>query len=88
MFSPAPHLFLSFFSPPLDPTSDASEPTAALREVSKEKKETPALSDKHLDLEFDAPFDFLLEGCLRLREVKLLKGYSASRWEPEMLANI
>jgi len=41
------------------------------------------------DLQVDAPLDFLLEGCPRLREVRLDKDYYGKvRWTPESLAHL
>jgi hypothetical protein len=39
-------------------------------------------------LEIDAPLDFLIEGCPRLREVRLGSGLVPAPWTPETLAHL
>ena len=40
------------------------------------------------DLQIDAPLDFLIEGCPRLREIRLEKGFYMSPWTPRSLAHL
>ena len=42
----------------------------------------------HNNEEICATLDILIEGCPRLREVRLEKGYRAATWTPESLARV
>ena len=40
------------------------------------------------ELQIDAPLDFLIKGCPRLRNVRMYKGGGAYSWTPQSLAHL